>query len=144
MDLSEIPTPDLLMELQRRCSIAENHVSLTPEWATPVLILVAEFEGMTLRQLMHVANRTDEASLRRHMAMTLLRGTMPKRSFAEIGALWNQNHATVVNAVRRIDAEVVTNPAFRLRWESLVHLATERGLCRSARQPVSADAAPAA
>jgi chromosomal replication initiation ATPase DnaA len=144
MDLSEIPTPDLLMEIQRRCNAGENHVCLAPVWAVEILRLLAEVEGVTLRELVEVSNRSEAASTLRHMAMALLRGLVPHRSLEEIAAIWKQDHSTVIYAVRRIDSKTITDPAFRRRWQAVIDALTERGLCRSARQPVGADSAPAA
>lgn len=144
MNLREIPTTTLLMEIARRCEAAENHSMLAPGWAVGILQVVADHEGVTLRELMEVSSRSEAAATLRHTAMALLRGLLPHRSLEEIAGLWKQDHATVIHAIRRIDAKCATDPLFLSNWLSLVEAASPHARRRSARQVVAGDPAPAA
>lgn len=104
MQLQDLPTLRLLAELGRRCQdqVQAAAVASIPLWARPVLVAVAEEEGILLADLMTVSSRQPAAALARHLAMAILHETQPARSLGEISGLWRQDHGMVLHARRRI------------------------------------------
>jgi chromosomal replication initiation ATPase DnaA len=140
LELAEIPTDMLLLELARRCRAA-LHDSV-PAWAADAFAVVAEAEGVPLREIADTRSRSATASMARHMVMALLRATT-HRSLAEIGGLWQQNHGTVMHGCRRVAAAVGRDAKFAARWNRITRIHGERRR-RSSRQVTRhPDAAPA-
>lgn len=112
--LSQVSTAALLGEIARRC----QHTPLPavvplklPSWARPALQLVALETGLTLPEILDNTIHTNIAAGNRHLAMWLLRLTTG-RSYAEIAALWGQDHGTVIYALRKIRNLRLIDPEF--------------------------------
>lgn len=115
-DLSEIPTHELMQEIQRRLERTNDLAG--PAWARPILRVVADAEGIDVGGLLTVRRRTALASLRRHMAMTLLRA-YTGRSLEQIGSLWGVGHDTVLHGMHRVASLATTDPVFRGKWQQI-------------------------
>jgi chromosomal replication initiation ATPase DnaA len=142
--LSEIPAECLLEELARRMRAAEAPHPRGADWAMPVLTVVAEEFSRTVPELIDSRGRPLRQSLPRHFAMALLEHMQPTRSLREIGEIFEKGHDGVIHARKKIADLRDTEPAESLRWDRLISAAHTEASRRSARQVISAPAAPAA
>lgn len=115
IDLSTIPTNQLLLEISRRCARISG-----PSWAYPVLAAVAAEEEITLEALLDASHRTSACSFQRHLAMALLEQLHPERSLQEIGDIFGQDHGTVIHARRRLGDMRDTEPPTEAKWQRLI------------------------
>lgn len=137
--LSEIPTSDLLAEIQRRCDIASyTQLALRlPAWSVGVVERVAALEQITPRELVVNETRTHAAAMPRMLAMAALEHLYPGRALEQIARIWKKDHGTVIHARRRIAALVATEPAMAEKWRIIIGQESPHGHCRSARQVIS-------
>lgn len=110
MDLSEVPTIDLLEEIGRRCS--EGRPKAYPAWAAPVIEAVCEVMQVTVRDLLLVRTRTARAVLPRQLAMAFLYWKVKGQKQTTISALWGQDHAMVSHATQAIERRRRMQPGF--------------------------------
>jgi len=136
--LSEIPTSELLAEIQRRCDIASyTELALRlPAWAAGVVERVADLEQITPRELVANETRTNAAAHPRMMAMAALEYLYPERALEEIARIWKKDHGTVINARRRIADLVATEPAMAAKWKIVIGQESPHARRRSARQVI--------
>lgn len=129
MELSKIPTMDLLREIARRCG--EGDPGLVPDWARQCIGAVAAAMEISVAELMTVRGRSKYAAKSRQLAMALLREKHPNRSLSEIAGLWGQHHALVSLAAEAVARRVKQEPEFGRQFKKAVSLLAGMGAaCR--------------
>jgi chromosomal replication initiator protein len=109
----ELPKPEEMPEPRSR-DIIDLYNSFTPPALTlisRIKSVVAEQYGVTVMDLIS-SRRTWDLVRPRHVAMYLCKVMTPK-SYPEIGRRFgNRDHATVMNAVRKITERIASDPEF--------------------------------
>lgn len=68
---------------------------------------------------MESAARKREVSQARSIAMALIRELIPSSTFKEIGAAFNKDHTSVIEAIRRIDSRILSDKELAARYNRL-------------------------
>lgn len=113
MKLCEMETADLIAELRRR---TPRH----PQWARPVLELVARMYETAPEVITQPANRCHGPAEARHVAMALLYHLRQDKSLPEIAALFGQDHTLVVYAARKVDRMARRDAGFSARLGEVI------------------------
>ncbi|MCR5323472.1 MAG: chromosomal replication initiator protein DnaA [Lachnospiraceae bacterium] len=117
--MSKLNHEPITLELAERALrdivFPDQNKSITPEF---VIAVVAEHFNINTDEIMS-RKRNSRVVIPRHIAMYIIR-KYNNISQTEIGNIFNRDHASVINALNNVEAELSTNRDFKANYENIL------------------------